>query len=623
MNWDDSQRHVIEAPPDARLLVGAGPGTGKTAVACARVARLIEDDGLDPESVWLISFTRTAVREIRDRIADHLDDREDAYAVNLATLDSYAWSIHSGFEGSAALTTYEENIASVLELVRSDEAVEEYLRGVGHLVVDEAQDIVGLRSDLVVEMARKLDADAGVTVFADDAQAIYGFAEERDAATLAPREPPLSAAIRGGEAGPFTEVELTTVHRTRSRRLKTLFSASRRRLLDGTVPPAERLDAIRKDVRAVSEGKAPRPGDSGFPDRDDLLVLFRRRAEVLMASSFLASAGTPHRLRMSGLPERLVPWIGAALSETVSVRLGRRAFMDLWSARVDGTPLASCEPPAAWEQLYRLAGAPGDVLDMKRLRQILGRSRPPAELCLPDLGDRGPVIGTIHASKGRESERVHLMLPLPAHEEGDGDDEEARVVFVGATRGRSRLLVGQGYRQYPRRTDSGRVYQLHTANGKPRAQVEIGREGDLVAEGVAGRSFHADAEAARRGQTAALGFASGIHPVIATADRDSEFAYRLTAPDGADCLGVLAKPVNTDLFSIGDHVRTATNGRRLRPPDRIPHLSVRGLRTIVLPPDSPEAHTLHEPWRTTGMVLAPVVVGYTTLYFPPRRNRHA
>ena len=184
MNWDDSQRHVIEAPPDARLLVGAGPGTGKTAVACARVARLIEDDGLDPESVWLISFTRTAVREIRDRIADHLDDREDAYAVNLATLDSYAWSIHSGFEGSAALTTYEENIASVLELVRSDEAVEEYLRGVGHLVVDEAQDIVGLRSDLVVEMARKLDADAGVTVFADDAQAIYGFAEERDAATL-------------------------------------------------------------------------------------------------------------------------------------------------------------------------------------------------------------------------------------------------------------------------------------------------------------------------------------------------------------------------------------------------------------------------------------------------------
>lgn len=622
MNWDDSQRGVIEAPHAARLLVGAGPGTGKTSVACARVARLIQN-GLGPESVWLISFTRTAVQEIRDRIADHLDDREDAFAVNLATLDSYAWSIHSGFEGSAALTTYEENIASVLELVRSDEAVEEYLRGVGHLVVDEAQDIVGLRSDLVIEMARKLDDDAGVTVFADDAQAIYGFAEERDASTDAPPEPPLSVAIRRGEAGPFTEVELTKVHRTRSRRLKALFAASRRRLLEDIVPPAELLDTIRNDVQAASRGRAPRAGDSGFPDRDDLLVLFRRRAEVLIASSFLASAGKPHRLRMSGFPERLVPWIGAALSETVSVRLGRHAFMDLWAERVEGTSLASCEASEAWEQLYRLAGAQGDVLDMRRLRQVLGRSRPPADLCLPDLGDRGPVIGTIHASKGRESEHVHLMLPLPVNEEGDGDDEEARVVFVGATRGRSRLLVGQGYRQYPKRTSSGRVYQLHTANGKPKAQVEIGREGDLVAEGLAGRTLYADAESVHRAQTTVMGLSSEIQSIVARADKDNGFAYRLMAPTGADCLGVLAKSVNIDLFSIADHVQNATNSRRLRPPDRIPHISVRGLRTIVLPPDSPEADTLHDPWRKTGILLAPVVVGYTTLYFPQRRNRHA
>ena len=322
VNWDDSQRDVIDAPPDARLLVSAGPGTGKTAVACARVARLIEDHGLDPGTVWLISFTRTAVREIRDRIADYLEAREDAYAVSLATLDSYAWSIHSGFEGSAALTTYEENIASVLELVRFDEAVGEYLRTVGHLVVDEAQDIVGVRSNLVVEMVRKLEPDSGITVFADDAQAIYGFAEEQQSVAGAPREPPLSGVIRNGGAGTFTEVELTTVHRTRSAALKTLFSGSRRRLLDRDVPPAERLDAIRNDVQAVSEGSPPRAGD-GFPRNDDLLVLFRRRCEVLMASSFLAVAGIPHRLRMSGLPERLVPWIGAALSEVVSVRLGR------------------------------------------------------------------------------------------------------------------------------------------------------------------------------------------------------------------------------------------------------------------------------------------------------------
>jgi len=29
IEWDESQREVIDAPPEDRLLVGAGPGTGK------------------------------------------------------------------------------------------------------------------------------------------------------------------------------------------------------------------------------------------------------------------------------------------------------------------------------------------------------------------------------------------------------------------------------------------------------------------------------------------------------------------------------------------------------------------------------------------------------------------
>ena len=45
---DAKQQSVITTAPDARLLVGAGPGTGKTAVACARIAKLIDTDGVEP-----------------------------------------------------------------------------------------------------------------------------------------------------------------------------------------------------------------------------------------------------------------------------------------------------------------------------------------------------------------------------------------------------------------------------------------------------------------------------------------------------------------------------------------------------------------------------------------------
>lgn len=56
--WDDNQLDVIKAGFDECILVDAGPGTGKTAVACARLAYLIEEEDLEPSNTWMISFTR-------------------------------------------------------------------------------------------------------------------------------------------------------------------------------------------------------------------------------------------------------------------------------------------------------------------------------------------------------------------------------------------------------------------------------------------------------------------------------------------------------------------------------------------------------------------------------------
>ena len=116
---DDSQTAVIAAAPEARLLVDAGPGTGKTHTACLRVAALIRDHDIPASRVWIISFTRTAVHEIRNRLVSLLDDESDAAAVRIATLDSLAWTVHSGFSKNAALTgSYDDNIAQTLAKIR-------------------------------------------------------------------------------------------------------------------------------------------------------------------------------------------------------------------------------------------------------------------------------------------------------------------------------------------------------------------------------------------------------------------------------------------------------------------------------------------------------------------------
>ncbi len=92
------------------------------------------------------------------------------------------------------------------------------------------------------------------------------------------------------------------------------------------------------------------------------------------------------------------------------------------------------------------------------------------------MATRGPVIGTIHASKGREGDNVFLYLP-PIESGGD-NEEEVRVVYVGATRARFQLYVGDAPGPQSGKID-GRVWKRLP---KDRLLIEVGRAGDLDAE---------------------------------------------------------------------------------------------------------------------------------------------
>lgn len=80
---DQEQDIVTRAGPEERLLVDAGPGTGKTHTACIKVAALIREYDLPPSRIWMISFTRTAVHEIRSRLAALLEDAGEAASVRI------------------------------------------------------------------------------------------------------------------------------------------------------------------------------------------------------------------------------------------------------------------------------------------------------------------------------------------------------------------------------------------------------------------------------------------------------------------------------------------------------------------------------------------------------------
>ena len=613
MEWDSFQTDVITAPPEQRLLVSAGPGTGKTAVACARIAHLIGRCSLEPGHIWLVSFTRTAVRELRDRISTYLGDPGQANSVTIATLDSHAWAIHSGFDQTAQiLGSYDENIEKTVDLLCQREDLSDYLEDVEHLVVDEAQDIVGVRAELMLAIIERLSQECGATIFADEAQAIYGFAEDEDVRTLGERRPTLPERVRAAQDSGFIDWELQTVHRTSSPTLLTIFTDVRDRVLEATDDAAEKLKRTRNDVTTLCDGTVPGIEEQQLVDAG--FVLYRRRAEVLLASSFLTPR--PHRIRMSGVPTSIAAWVGAALGEYRRPTLDRETFVSLWGDHVSRTGLDTCSCDEAWERLVAIAGRTHLVVDMRLLRQRLGRGQPPAEICTGEVGATGPILGTIHACKGREADVVHLMLPRST---GGGIDleEEARVVFVGATRARKLLRCGTGYAQFSDRTESGRVYSLKASDGSPRAQVEIGRDGDVSALGLAGRQYFSTPGQVFESQREVKGLVGKVTAAIAVRDKSIGWAYRVMQQEYGRTVAILSQQaVNQDLFEIGRAIQREIGGERRSTPKMLKNLRLVGVRTIVVSPDRADLEQLHWPWNQSGILLAPVVVGYTTPFFP-------
>ena len=212
---NERQLAAVEAPP-GRLIVVAGPGTGKTRVLTHRVAHLIES-GARPDSIAALTFTRKAGGEIRERVRELLDDEEAAARVFAGTLHSFCLDLlkrHGDAEVNVCTEADRELLASELAQGRAGvkrllaqikagdyppgylELLERYgltdldliiprtvellnsgaavglLDGLDHVLVDEFQDIDEDQYALVKTLGSHA---ADLMVIGDPNQSIYGF----------------------------------------------------------------------------------------------------------------------------------------------------------------------------------------------------------------------------------------------------------------------------------------------------------------------------------------------------------------------------------------------------------------------------------------------------------------
>ncbi|MEU2302867.1 UvrD-helicase domain-containing protein [Streptomyces antibioticus] len=442
----DEQRAVVRQPWDARVLVTAGAGAGKTHTLVRRLDALCgdEDEALEAAEILVLTFSRAAARELRERIARH---GERARRVRAQTFDAWAYSVlyRANPDGDWTETGFEGRI------VAATEAVEKGALEIGdavppaHVVIDEVQDLLGARRELVETLLDRYQESCGFTVVGDAAQSVYGF-QIADPAERLDETGRFFDWLRCSYPDDLVELRLTEnfraitpeagvalAHGPRLQQLtdadeaEVLYDELRELLLEPTNAMADLADEFTLGgLRELS---------------DTCAILTRDNQQALVVSELLHAHGVDHRLRRP-LEERPVPyWVAELLRRTEATGLTEDRFRSLL-----GDIRLPYEPDAAtlWSTLRRVARGPArGVLDLDRLRRAVADGRFPDEAADPETSRI--VISTVHRAKGLEFDRVIVLTPPSVAElRRQYKDEldlpaEARALYVAMTRARQDL----------------------------------------------------------------------------------------------------------------------------------------------------------------------------------------
>ncbi|GAA3691097.1 UvrD-like helicase family protein [Yimella lutea] len=421
---DSSQREVAEVEPETRQIVLAGPGAGKSETVGALAANLVATHKLYPEEILVISFSRAAVSVVRRR-TEHVVD--EGQGVRVRTIDSLAASLVEELSDSPApFKSYDDTVLQAIALMAAGDDVFGDIR---HVIVDEVQDVVGVRAEFVLALLEALPDDAGFTLLGDPLQSLYDFQLTDD--------------------HPMTSQQfLDSVRRRRNVAQRDLRGEYRSRT---TV--AGEMSRLRKELEGLDPSRRRRRVETASADLSPLGELDEDAVETIASwrgrtvllcdtnarAALAASALARHGVRAEAVAEARdvshPAWIALALADHQHTRIERSEFMAV--AEGAGCP----DVDEAWRQMRTVAGA-GSGVDIRTFaRQLAGlRGR--------DMFRRVPespiVVSTVHRAKGLEFDNV-VLVDSDDWSNDLGDAERmASMLYVAMSRGRDRVTKVDG-----------------------------------------------------------------------------------------------------------------------------------------------------------------------------------
>lgn len=440
-----TQDAIINADINTRILVNAGPGTGKTYVVIKRLRKLIQDGNTD-KAILVLCFSKNAVHVIRERLRAEIGSIIDGLIADerliVRTFDSFVTYMLA--DELPQELDYDPRIE---QFIQSAAEHPDILDNVEYLIVDEVQDTVGVRARMLKFMVET--SHCGVLLLGDRCQAIYDWSTRS-------RNDWTSAELFDWVSGQgFQLCELSKNHR-QAQTLSSLGDSMRQSLLYDSEDEQEQvLQVCKEKIEGLWPGYKMRELPQKLLQQSEL-ILCKTNGEAAVMSDLLFGRAEPinHTVMQSADHKSLAPWIGMILGGCMDPVVSKDDFVA--KAQVCGIE----DTDAKWDALLSLdSHKRSAVLHRQEVLMRLAAMDSLPEVCLNHPGN-GVVVSTVHRAKGSEAEHVYwLNSPLVFENQSAKEGTKAdalKASYVAVTRARQDIRLVNLTKQYLRKISGDR-----------------------------------------------------------------------------------------------------------------------------------------------------------------------
>jgi ATP-dependent DNA helicase RecQ len=164
-----AQREIVKDEHSTRIMVIAGPGSGKTRVLVHKIASLLMGEDVKPDQFLMLTFSRSAAMEFRERLKALIG--RTASFIDIFTYHSYCFHL-LGQQGN--LDKSSDIIPLALEAIQEQRINAYKIQNKSVLVIDEFQDIDAHEYALIEEIAKQAE-NLRIIAVGDEDQNVYEF----------------------------------------------------------------------------------------------------------------------------------------------------------------------------------------------------------------------------------------------------------------------------------------------------------------------------------------------------------------------------------------------------------------------------------------------------------------